>query len=447
MKKILLLTIFALLLMSLSSLATDTRVLTMGENNTILLDDANIWLFPSRINNYPDLAFAEVSYGRYKNDKQYGDYTDPITRFGINWKFGGDKPWVLGTYFHNNDYYDEFPYGEQDIIPTWSVMPWHGPYNGAYEEQSYSNRRMDLFWGYLLGENLLGLHIGYVHSSYQDEDVEQYASPGVSLDERGFNKYDFGIGLTMMEGKLDLAAGIEMFSFTYKSTGDENPSGEPQYVAYDEYKPEGNTLFSLRGRYFYEYNPTYTFVPHAEVMFGKFEYGWYYWNVDHDTLVYTTKYNWTSFDIGVGMHYVPTNNVLGVIDVGFMYVNLKEEYTLEPVDPTQTDEYKWGYTVLPYLKLGMEADVFKWLDVRFGATSYWTKYSYENTLYDLGTEKYTEKYPFNNTYLGLGFNFNRLHVDCYVDPELFMDGFYFISGVDSKERGMNFKISALYEMF
>jgi hypothetical protein len=114
------------------------------------------------------------------------------------------------------------------------------------------------------------------------------------------------------------------------------------------------------------------------------------------------------------------------------------------------DEYKTNYTVLPYVKLGMEADVFKWLDIRFGATTYWTKYNYEVTPYadsNAVTLKDIEKYPFNNTYLGLGFNFNRLHVDCYVDPEQFLDGFYFISGVDSKDRGMNFKISALYEMF
>jgi len=444
MKKILLLTIFALLVMSLSSLATDTRVLTMGENNTILLDDANIWLFPSRINNYPDLAFAEVSYGRYKKDKLASEYTDPITRFGINWKFGGDKPWVLGTYFHNNDYYEEFPYGEQDIMPTWSVMPWHGPENIDEYERSYSNRRMDLFWGYLLGENLFGLHFSYSNSSYQHDDLQP---PSYDLSERGFSKYDFSAGLTMMEGKLDLAAGIEMFTFTYKDNGNEGTVGDPDYVAYDYWKPEGNSLFYLRGRYMYEYSPTYTFVPHGEVMMGKFEHGQYDWDVDHDTLDFSRKYNFTSFNLGVGMHYVPANNVLGVIDVGFMYVNLKEEYTDEQADPVEMDEDKWSYTVLPYIKLGMEADVFKWLDVRFGATSYWTKYTNEATNFDEETATYTEKYPYNNTYLGLGFNFNRLHIDCYVDPELFLDGFYFISGVDSKDMGMNFKISALYEMF
>ncbi len=454
MKKILLLTIFTLLLMHFGAMATETRVLTMGENNNILQDDANIWLYPSKINSYPDLAFAEISHTRYLVSKglDIDGYISPVTRFGINWKFGGDKPWVLGTYFHNNDRYGEFPYDQLSIIPSFDIMPWHGPYWDGTDVQSYSNRRFDLFWGYLFGENQFGLRFGYVHSSNKDDEEDD-------MDERGSSKYDFNLGLTMMEGKLDIAAGIELFTFTYKETYNKGTVAEPDYTTIDYYKPEGNSTLFARLRYFYEYNPTYTFVPHAEVKFGKFEWGQYDWvtaNLD-DTLDYSEKYNYTTFDLGIGMHYVPTNNVLGVIDFGFKYVKLKREITSDVYDNVldsvvyRTDEYKYSYMVLPYFKLGMEADIFKWLDVRFGATSYWTKYTNEIDDFVSDTltynSKYNEKYPFNNTYLGLGFNFNRLHVDCYVDPELFMDGFYFISGVDSKQRGMNFQISALYEMF
>ena len=104
MKKILLLTIFTLMILSLSSFATDTRVLTMGDNNNILMDDANIWLYPSRIYNYPDIATAEFSnyYDRVSVSDDMYVYDEQITRLGVNWKFGGDNPWVLGTYFHNN---------------------------------------------------------------------------------------------------------------------------------------------------------------------------------------------------------------------------------------------------------------------------------------------------------------------------------------------------------
>ena len=163
---------------------------------------------------------------------------------------------------------------------------------------------------------------------------------------------------------------------------------------------------------------------------------------------YSYKYNLTAFELGVGMHYTPATKVLAVIDFGFMYAGLKEEYTnIIDDDSTEVDEEKWNYTLLPYFKVGMEAEVFSWMDLRLGATSYWTKYTNEETDYGEETETYTEKYPYNHTYLGLGFHWNRLHVDTYVDPELFMDGFYFISGVDSKSGGMNYQISAKYDMF
>ncbi|MBN1211839.1 MAG: hypothetical protein JXA92_04615 [candidate division Zixibacteria bacterium] len=451
MKKIIVLSVLMLLLMGVNSFATDTRVLTMGENSTVLLDDANIWLYPSRINHYPNILTAEMSsieYYYYPSKADWGG-DQPISKIGINWKFGGDKPWILGTYLHNNAVYMDENNLLGTVTPSTSIIPWHGPY--WYDsEGSYSNKRVDLFWGTMFGENAFGIHIGYVHSSNKNDDTEP--DDGIYLNERGFGKYDFQLGLTMMENKLDLAAGIELFSFTYKNTY-YYTTPDTSMGNYDRYKPEGNSTMFIRGRYFYEYSPTYTFVPHAEFKIGKYEYTSNLWShaQDTDSLLYTDKYNLTSFDLGVGMQYTPATKVLAVIDVGFMYAGLKEEYTQENVDPTETDEEKWNYTVLPYFKVGLEAEVFSWMDLRMGAISYWTMYKNEEDTYINDTltvnTTYKEKYPYNHTYLGLGFHWNRLHVDTYVDPELFMDGFYFLSGVDSKVAGMNFQISAKYDMF
>ncbi|MDD3731312.1 MAG: hypothetical protein PHU88_02940 [candidate division Zixibacteria bacterium] len=441
MKKTILITFLMLILMSLGSFATDTRVLTMGENGMILKDDANIWLFPSQINYYPNILTAEICYVDeyiyYPKSNGYDYAQDAVTRLGINWKFGGDNPWVLGTYFHNNAENYDFMLDQANILPSTTIMPWHGPYWYDYD-MSYSNKRFDLFWGKMLGENAFGVHFGMIHSSYKHETPNDRG-------ERGFGKYDFHVGTTMMEGKLDLAAGIELFSYTYKNTYLSPDTGNYEY-----YKPQGNSTIFVRGRYFHEYSPVYTFVPHAEFRIGKYEYDQNDWVAADTTaeLDYSRKYNATLFDLGIGMHYTPATKVLAVIDVGFMYMNLKEEYTeVVDEDSTETDEEKWSYTMLPYFKIGLEAEVFSWMDLRLGATSYWTKYTNEETDFDEETEKYYEKYPYNQTYLGLGLNFNRLHIDCYVDPELFMDGFYFISGTDSKYMGMNFQISAKYDMF
>ena len=96
---------------------------------------------------------------------------------------------------------------------------------------------------------------------------------------------------------------------------------------------------------------------------------------------------------------------------------------------------------MPFWSIGLEADVFKWMDVRFGAVSDWTSYKTEMP----NTFEETEKWPDNRTYVGFGFHWGRLHVDTYTDPELFLEGFDFISGNGSSD--MNLYISALYEMF
>lgn len=430
-----------LLLMGVNSFATETRLLTMGENTTVIMDDANIWMYPSRINYYPNILTAELSsVDYYFGPSKAGIEGDqPISKVGINWKFGGDRPWILGTYLHNNAVYMDQDNILELVTPTSSIVPWHGPY-WSDTESSYSNKRIDLFWGTMFGENAFGFHFSMTHSSDKNEKP-------TDLNERGFGKYDFHLGLTMMENKLDLAAGIELFTFTYKNT-----HTAPDTGTYDYYKPEGNSTLFLRGRYFYEYSPTYTFVPHAEFKIGKYEYSRNTWNVslESDSTLYKDKYNLTAFDVGVGMQYTPATKVLAVIDFGFMYGSIKNEYTtIISSDSSEMDEEKWTYVMLPYFKIGFEAEVFSWMDLRLGATSYWTKYTNENTPFNdtLVTEKYEEKYPYNHTYMGLGFNWNRLHVDTYVDPELFMDGFYFLSGVDSKVAGMNFQISAKYDMF
>ncbi|MFQ5500168.1 MAG: hypothetical protein ACE5FH_10910, partial [Candidatus Zixiibacteriota bacterium] len=67
MKQSIILALLLILLLSASSFATETRVRTMGENNMILLDDFNIWVFPSRLMEYPDIAVAE--FGRRPVDR------------------------------------------------------------------------------------------------------------------------------------------------------------------------------------------------------------------------------------------------------------------------------------------------------------------------------------------------------------------------------------------
>jgi len=49
MKKLLMIALGIVLAMSVAAFATDTRVLTMGENYNVLLDESNVWLYTGRV--------------------------------------------------------------------------------------------------------------------------------------------------------------------------------------------------------------------------------------------------------------------------------------------------------------------------------------------------------------------------------------------------------------
>ncbi len=409
MKRVLIITFSLMLLMSVSSFATNTRVLTMGENNTILLDEANIWQFPSRINDYPNIVFGEFGV---ESD------TGRFTELGIHWRFNEDNPWVLGTYLHNsNAVYPInsplWPIGyDFDFVPfDWSLM---------------SNQRIDLLYGRQLGANQIpfGFRFSLIHSS------QRYDVP-TNVNEEGFAVYDFAAGLTLGAGVTDIAAGLQLMTWTDKGT-------LAASTAWDESKPKGNYLLYAEGRHFWQVNPTYTVVPHAVVYIGKNEAEYYELSGSTDSLAQTDKYDWFGIEFGAGFQFAPSNDAMAVIDFGIRYDKLDGEFkntdtaigTLDASSKT---------TAVPFFKAGADLKVFKWMDLRVGATSYWDRHTVEND----SPYKLIQNNTQNATYLGFGFHWGDLHVDTYTDPDLFLKGFNFISG---ETNSMNFQISAIYEL-
>jgi len=390
MKKILMLG-FIVMLVTAAVNATETRVLTMGDNNNIMIDDANVWLYPGRVNNYPNIGSGEfVGSG--------------MQFFGVNWKFNEKNPWVLGTYFTNGgtDYPVSYPIKDS----TWV--------NGAWSDTSYSNylpanRRVDLLYGRKFGTTNFGFGLGYVNSSSSSEATSDQS-------EVKHSRYNFAFGLTPDQGKWDIALHIALGTWSVKDDSGNTVS-----------EPDGYSDIALMGRFFVKYNQTITFVPHASINFGTHGEKYY----TSDTTVFKSKL--TALDLGCGMHYQPVTNVLAVLDFGFRSskVTWDEKVNAAPVVTT-----KENITYVPYWKLGLEGDVFNWLDVRFGATSNWGSWKVE--------DQYKWNEASNETFVGLGFNWNRLHIDAHANPDLFLKGFNFVSGGTTD---MNFRLSALYEMF
>jgi len=406
MKRYLIITFSLLLVMGVSSFATNTRVLTMGDNNTILLDDANIWLFPSRIVDYPNLAIGEFG--------QPGDFTE----FGIHWKFREKSSCVLATYLHNSDAI--YPMGSPFFPPGYSAQ--FVPLDWSL----LSNQRIDLLYGRKVGVKQIpfGVRLSLIHSS------QKYNQPTL-LDEEAFAIYDFAAGVTIHGGKTDLALRLQVMTWTDKGTDNTViPTS-----AYDQSKPKGNWEFQIDFRHFRScLSPLFTCVPHAGIFIAKNE-AEYYSTPPSPTLLQTDKYNWFGIEIGNGLEYAPSQDAMAVLDFGLVYRKVDGDFT----DSVRTSEAYLKTITIPFIKIGADVKVFDWMDLRLGATSYWDRSTME---YDTQS-KFMTNYADNATYLGFGFHWGNLHVDTYTEPHLFLDGFNFLSG---RSNDMNLWISALYEI-
>jgi hypothetical protein len=421
----------------------------MGDNNTILLDEANIWEFPSRLNDYPTLAIGEFgatydSVGNIDGGR--------FTELGIHWQFNEEKPWILGTYFHNSEvrepdssffrtesvgynslygYYKLlFPYNDTDttLDDTTTII------EGERDPSDFllSNQRIDLFYGRLLGgQTPFGFRLSFVHSS-QRNDIN------TNVDQEGFNIYDLAFGLTL-QSNTDVTAGLTLMSWKDKETlnGSE----------WDESKPKSNYRVYGALRHFWQPgSPAWTVIPHGQIYIGKNGAEYRKLVVDgdshKDSLWQTAEYSLFGFEVGSGLQYTPSNDATVILDFGLKFDKVSGDFENYRDTEKTKNKATLKTLALPFFRAGADLKVFDWMDLRLGATSYWNRRTRENDS-QTSPDKFIQNWANNTTYLGFGFHWGNLHVDTYTDPGLFLNGFNFISGQTSN---MNFQLSAVYDI-
>lgn len=399
MKRLLFSVLLLTLIFALTCGATDTRVLTLGNANMILKDDANIFTdfynqnpntlhqvgFPQVITHFRGLAVGDITGAGV-----YPGLTgaDLLFRVGAHYDLGQDNG-VVGVYIDNR--------------PT----PYAFPQQPAPELNGVSNR-LNLFYGRPFGDMDFGANLVLFHNSHKVEgdtanNVEQ-ANTTIALN----------LGLTMMKN-LDLGLGVRMGSWTNKNNTGTEVS-----------KPKSDFGLILGGRYWWAFNNDVDFVPHAQFIMD----GTGYTTPGTAGTEFTDKV--TAFNVGWGVNVRPVDRVLLLFDLGVSW----DKQTLKntPTGGTST-ETKNTLMDLPYYKVGLEGHVTRWWDVRLGAVKGWESAKVEAT----GTTT-TGTSP-TTTYLGSGFHFGNLTVDGWINPNFALNGPNFVSGYSST---LAYQVSLLY---
>ncbi len=370
MKRLLLCTLALTLGFALMASATDTRVITLGQANMIIPDEANIFLFPSTLNMYKGLALAEVN-------------ASGLNRLGIHYDFGEGKG-IVGFYV------------DQNAMPLFFTPQQVNPPTTT----GGIDNRLNLFYARNFGEIPFGLYFTMYHDSYKTE--------GNPADKSEQSNTDFGLvlGVTLIE-KLEIAAMIDLLSWTNKDANGD-----------DLYKPKSNMSFGVKARCWHEFTEEVDFVPH--LAFDYISHGY----EQPNTTEYTEKT--MEFDLGWGVNIRPEERILVLFDLGIVYEGETDETT--PQTGTAS-ESKHTWTHLPYFRIGLEGHVTKWWDVRLGATKIWEGHQMETGTNPTVTNSYGGSAT--TTYLGSGVHFGNLAVDFHINPDFVLNGPYFITGAQS----------------
>jgi hypothetical protein len=384
MKKLLILTVLGAFLLGGMAYATQVRVLTMGDVNKVVKDEANILIYPQTIIYYPNLVGGEI---RYDGD---GHFTDIYAHLENKRE---TNPWIFGAYFYSNENDRYWPEILQLIDELFDLpIPYDPP--SYIDGTSLPSHRWTMLVGRTFGSTPVGFAWDWT-ASYQDDDAFK----------RSLDRHKFTLGVSPMAGKLELG-----MSFLVLDWEDIIKSTPPTHVT----KPDGaNMEISLNGRYFTD--PGGRGGKWTDVIHGGFSYFKQGVKPSAPDKFELTMY---MFEGGWAQNFQATDDILVVMDGALFYESVKLEQT--GPTPGEISDGIFG----TYMKLGLDAEVFRWMDLRCGVASYhkFEKFSNGSDL------KYG--YADTHTYLGGGFHWGNFNIDARIDPDFLSRGPYFISGED-----------------
>jgi len=262
-----------------------------------------------------------------------------------------------------------------------------------------------IMWAYPMEKLSFGLYFnrsdnGYKHEEEAIEDSYDnhyaYTTIGASV------RFDIG-----EKAYADL--GFDLSLASYK---DENTS-------YGDISDNSRMMMGVKGRMFYQWNETITWVPF--VNFRNFDF-----SLKADSADYVDDH-WGDkgmmFDLGIGANIkVNEDNMLIFAMEPFSY------WKREPSEPPAGVSAEWKATVMPRFFLALESDVKDWLTFRAGAYKEFVKEEMKQEVTDEGKNFNTSIYSDYDFFMGLGFHVGDFDIDAVVNNSLPFRLGYWLTG-------------------
>lgn len=409
-RRLILLTLALLMLLSLTALATETRVFTMGRSGFYLKDDAGIFLYPGTMNMYKKLIIAE----HYTND---GDSS--VSSSVGPFSYGSFRRVGIITPVWNNG--------------TLAVFAGDGSEDFTVQGATITEPTTRFLVGYGInaGNASLGFQVDF--SGVRDEipnAVPQVGAPTIFTA----STWGIGFGFSTPMGdlnNLDLGFRLRIGSFERKL----DTTATDNILA----KSDGNTTLSFVIRDYYAMNDYVNLVPVGALGIST--------QKDVDSTVSPAdrfKHSTTAIEAGLGIQTKPTENSEIIAGAGYRSSNEKDkELTRAGGDSITTST---TITSLPFAFLGFETQVKSWMHFRLGVNKDIVTTKEKNELPastgapDRDESKDTDS-PLNYA-VGVGIHAGPVTMDASVSSNWFNNGPYFLGG--DATTNMFSRISFIY---
>ncbi len=418
MKKLflLMLTMAVAVSFAMPAMATDARVMALGNTQNYLEDDYNIFAWPATLPSYANLVMiglcgdpdycCEYYYPYYANGWE-GYYCQTIMG-GILGLGEDNKYGALGMFFFE---------GTPGINPI-PYSEFYGAWEFEYLFASTIYNKFNVLWGYDMEGLSFGFNFERADQMWKEENDVEYENKHAYTKFAASVRFDVGEA-----GYADLAFNVAFASMTDTLDG------------YGERTEDGNMLWGVQGRMFYEYSEMFTFVPYIGVSMFDFSTKVQRNSEDYADYYYGEKGMMFNTGFGIDMTVNEDNMLLFAI----------EPYSFGKFEPSEPPDgvEAWGKVVyFPRFRLALESDVKDWLTFRAGCVKELQKtevfYSYED---DEST--YTDTCGDFYYMMGLGFHIGDFDIDCVVNNELPFTMGYWLTGFENTEQPI-WMLTALY---